>query len=78
MSDEEDIKRIKVQRIFSDDPQNIMRAIDALEHYGKLMIEDIADIVAADYHNEVKKHHGLEVIKEYLRLLTINSITKDR
>jgi hypothetical protein len=54
-----------------------MRAIDAPEPYGKRMIEDITDIVAADYHNEVKKH-GLEDIKEYQRLLTSNSTTGPR
>jgi hypothetical protein len=31
----EDIKRIKDQGIFSNDPETITRAIDALEHYGK-------------------------------------------
>ena len=72
-----DIKRIKDQGIFSNDPQIIMRAIDAPEPYGKRMIEDITDIVAADYHDEVKKH-GLEDIKEYQRLLTSNSTTGPR
>ena len=62
LSDEENIKRIKDQGIFSNDPQTIMRAIDELERYGNRIIEDIEDIVAADYHDEVKRH-GLEVIK---------------
>ncbi len=61
LSDEE-IKGIKDQGIFSNDPQTIMREIDALEPYGKRAIEDITDIVATDYPDEVKKH-GLEVIK---------------
>lgn len=61
MSDDEDIKRIKDQGVFSNDPQTIMGAIDALEPYGKRVIEDITDIIEADIHEEVKRH-GLAVI----------------
>jgi hypothetical protein len=62
LSDEENIKRIRDQGIFSNDPQTIVKAIDELEPYGKRVFEDIEDIVTADYHDEVKRH-GLEVIK---------------
>lgn len=40
MSDEENIKRIRDQGIYSNDPQTIIVAIDALEPYGKRVVED--------------------------------------
>jgi hypothetical protein len=40
LSDEENIKRIRDQGIFSNDPQTIRVAFDALEPYEKRVVED--------------------------------------
>lgn len=62
MTEDDEIKRIKEEAEFSNDPKLIMKSIDALEPYGKKVIKDIMDIIEFSPHGGARRH-GLAVIE---------------
>ena len=62
MSEYEEIKRIKAEGEFSNDPEIIKRSIDALASYGTKVIPDILDVIDSSPHSEIEAY-GLAVIE---------------